>query len=1549
MAIRQGPYSREFPEDLVVTEEQIEETSTRGRERGLPQVVAAKDREITEQEERLANLLNLDIDYPKLPSDIYQQALGSKGERELAIDIAYEVKKRNPEAFQKTENPYKSIAMGDASFLRGTSGDGKILSDREIIEQYLRNPDDVPMRMGSLSGGAKTGAVKGAGSLAGAASGAYLGYQLQAPIPPVGPAPIVLKFAIPVATTIAGSIAGEKGLRAIANWATGEDELVAPGKGQAYEITGETAALGASFIPMPFLAPSKVTFGASKYLNNLQRQRDEVLAKFADEPATAATLEKMEEAAAAIPKDPRSVKLVRAAENLIGETGRRARDPRLRGRAQTLAEETAFAAGATAGRYGAESELGGDYGTAAEIGGGLASALAVNRLAALPVTVTETIPAIYDKIKRKVLIAFSKNVDDLPPTLKEQMQGAEYILSQLQKEGVTPKEKQELVEKLFLTITDEQGRINLSAGQLTENAAMQKIETEVSKLFPEFGVRADRELQRVISRNLGILRLAADDPEANMNVLRLLASKTQDLLELQFNNELIDAATKAVQAFEKVGGQDPTALAANLRELLTQAQTIARGREKRIYAALPDYEISTFVGPDGEAKSLPNIFDWVSSLTVNRSSLRYEPAPVKQAVDFIKQVLEDSGIDVRQLGKRAGDGGAEAVDTSAQERLIERLDQSRQPLIDNLEPQQTAVLEELNSSSSDFNALDLDEQRQALLVDKEAIDARKQAVREGVESPVTITDLNKVRAIVANRINRVNAQIGARDIANRAGTVSTSAEDRLADEIIDLQALITELEDLGTPVVLNARQLRQARSDASSGRADLRAGANPNVKAANSLKEFIKLVDEDLFNSVDSLDSDVRGAVLAARAYSRALNQTLYNSSAGQLFTEKTMGSPKVPDETMVDTLFAQGRTGNQLRNARDIQEVGSFLNRESTMGPNLPPIEAENRAAFQLANDIDSVLQKMILAGRGVALKPRFDPTGPVTPENVLQVVEDVNSLNMNALRTWLNDDRTQQMLALFPEELTEELNNPISAYELFKTAENRIAETAEDAKNVLIFKRILAAGDETPDTLVSQIMSSKKPTDDMRDTFKQIQMLKGKEGVSGTEIRAAETALRDAFVRWAVGQGTRSGRINPGQIRAALFDPMKGSIGDVSLSDYLKEYGLFSELEIGQIQKTLDQLVGYDNVGMGRSAAELAQSGRSSMGAEFLLGAVGSRLATSLNQAIGSPAGGQSILVAGAGARLARSLLSRESRVLNVEAIMYLLQNPKKLATFLNKDPEDLKTSQGYIDMLRRFLARQGFVVARRSAVGAQGDYDEELPEPAPQEEPAPPRRQRQTPRGGGQTPADFRRQQRDINIEQFDEEELPLPVEEEPRPTEQAAGPLSVQNNNPGNLRLAGQPGAVEGEGGFAAFSTPGQGLTALTRQVVLDTQTRGLTLEDFLNKYAPPSENQTNRYIDFVERQTGLRRDQKVPEFKIPELVRAIVRMEGGQLAMDYFFGEEQKAETLPPQPPIAQAAPPMPPAPAPVSPQSLQRAAQVLGPQDEIGMLASEMLMRQGPA
>jgi len=57
--------------------------------------------------------------------------------------------------------------------------------------------------------------------------------------------------------------------------------------------------------------------------------------------------------------------------------------------------------------------------------------------------------------------------------------------------------------------------------------------------------------------------------------------------------------------------------------------------------------------------------------------------------------------------------------------------------------------------------------------------------------------------------------------------------------------------------------------------------------------------------------------------------------------------------------------------------------------------------------------------------------------------------------------------------------------------------------------------------------------------------------------------------------------------------------------------------------------------------------------------------------------------------------------------------------------------------------------------------------------------------------------------------------------------------------------------------------------------------------------------------------------------------------------------ERQAQQPPPQPTPPPVAPPQ--AAAPVNPMMLQRAAQVLGPQDEIGALAAEMLMRQRPS
>lgn len=90
----------------------------------------------------------------------------------------------------------------------------------------------------------------------------------------------------------------------------------------------------------------------------------------------------------------------------------------------------------------------------------------------------------------------------------------------------------------------------------------------------------------------------------------------------------------------------------------------------------------------------------------------------------------------------------------------------------------------------------------------------------------------------------------------------------------------------------------------------------------------------------------------------------------------------------------------------------------------------------------------------------------------------------------------------------------------------------------------------------------------------------------------------------------------------------------------------------------------------------------------------------------------------------------------------------------------------------------------------------------------------------------------------------------------------GSVAYRNNNPGNLVYAGQPGATQGAGGFAAFNSYNAGYTALTNQITLDavrgTDVNGnptTTVSQLLTSWAPPSQNDTAAYISSVTSQTG----------------------------------------------------------------------------------------------
>jgi hypothetical protein len=113
--------------------------------------------------------------------------------------------------------------------------------------------------------------------------------------------------------------------------------------------------------------------------------------------------------------------------------------------------------------------------------------------------------------------------------------------------------------------------------------------------------------------------------------------------------------------------------------------------------------------------------------------------------------------------------------------------------------------------------------------------------------------------------------------------------------------------------------------------------------------------------------------------------------------------------------------------------------------------------------------------------------------------------------------------------------------------------------------------------------------------------------------------------------------------------------------------------------------------------------------------------------------------------------------------------------------------------------------------------------------------------------------------------------------------------MRNNNPGNIvsnRFTQQYGGyIDSDGRFAIFASPEDGIRAMDRLLGVYNKKYGLnTVSGIVNRWAPPNENQTGRYVNFVSKETGFAPDQKI-DFNNKEqrakLIKAIIYQENGK--------------------------------------------------------------------
>ena len=127
---------------------------------------------------------------------------------------------------------------------------------------------------------------------------------------------------------------------------------------------------------------------------------------------------------------------------------------------------------------------------------------------------------------------------------------------------------------------------------------------------------------------------------------------------------------------------------------------------------------------------------------------------------------------------------------------------------------------------------------------------------------------------------------------------------------------------------------------------------------------------------------------------------------------------------------------------------------------------------------------------------------------------------------------------------------------------------------------------------------------------------------------------------------------------------------------------------------------------------------------------------------------------------------------------------------------------------------------------------------------------------------------------------------------------SGVRGIRNNNPGNIEFYNQPGAsIESKGGrFARFSTPEQGINAMSKQLDLyyTGKSRNVTkpintIQDIITTWAPPNnkkgqvENNTAAYIASVAKSMGVSPTAKLnlqdPNTKAA-LMSAMITQENG---------------------------------------------------------------------
>ena len=516
---------------------------------------------------------------------------------------------------------YESLKDGTASIFdelapfQGVEPKERALTDDQILQMLVRNPDGKPIERGSFLEGVKEEIAPQAGGFAGAVAGAKAGAALVAGVPPVTPPTIAAKFMVPAVGAVLGAVLGQETVRTGQRKLVGEESLILPDTTGSYEA-GKTAAGVLGFFAAPWALGRKmfglgeareINFGAQQFIENARRL------KMAAEPAqdaaklgrnyTGTDLSRLAQQAENIP---RSTRTIAAIEKGLQGVGRQARE-----QPKTVAGvEAVVGAGQTYAAKMAEEAAPGEVlpRVLGETAGGIAGAAvgqpAISIVGALPTLLSDPLApyrSLRDIYRQGGFKGLFEKVSGKDARREKAIR---YMLELFEKQG---EDVDDVINRLkevntFLVDPETNQTIDLTAPAKSGSGTLLGIEAALSSIAPTLAKQRIAGSEKAVQAMRAQVRILAATAGSDPELLQALADQMKIVFDANFATDIAYATEILTRALGREGlgttglddvdalNLDQQELSQKLYDLMDAKLKQARSQERSLWRNVPQIE-----------------------------------------------------------------------------------------------------------------------------------------------------------------------------------------------------------------------------------------------------------------------------------------------------------------------------------------------------------------------------------------------------------------------------------------------------------------------------------------------------------------------------------------------------------------------------------------------------------------------------------------------------------------------------------------------------------------------------------------------------------------------------------------------------------------------------------------------------------------------------------------------------------------------------------------------------------------------------------------------